>query len=128
MPVVKCLLLPQLRRHVPTQFSWIDQRLVRDNWLPRCSPLAWTLYLFLVVVADAQGLSYYGDPAVTRHLCCDSEALHHARQELIAAQLIAFRKPLYQVLSLDSPRPLTSGPKRIGDLLPTFEFKESPKP
>jgi|DewCreStandDraft_4_1066084.scaffolds.fasta_scaffold52765_2 hypothetical protein len=128
MPVVKRLLRPQLRRQVPTQFSWIDQRLVRDNWLPRCSHRAWTLYLFLVVVADAQGLSYYGDPAVLRHLSCTPDALQVARQELIAAHLIAYQKPLYQVLSLDPPRTFSAGPKRIGDLLPAFEPKETPQP
>jgi hypothetical protein len=128
MPVVKHLLLPQLRRHVPTQFSWIDQRLVRDNWLPRCSHRAWTLYLFLVVVADTQGLSYYGDPAVLRHLGCSADALQTARQELIAAHLIAYQKPLYQVLALDPPRTFSAVPGRIGDLLPTFESTEPPKP
>lgn len=128
MPVVKRLLLPQLRRQVPTQFSWIDQRLVRDNWLPRCSHRAWTLYLFLVVVADSQGLSYYGDPAVLRHLCCTAEALQAARQELIAAHLIAYQKPLYQVLSLDPPRTFSAAPRRIGDLLPALEPKEPAKP
>ena len=128
MPVVKRLLLPQRRRQVPTQFSWIDQRLVRDNWLPRCSHRAWTLYLFLIIVADTQGLSYYGDPAILRHLACTAEALQTARQELIAAQLIAYQKPLYQVLSLDPPRTFSSAQIRIGDLLPTFDFKETPKP
>jgi hypothetical protein len=128
MPVVKRLLLPQRRRQVPTQFSWIDQRLVRDNWLPRCSHRAWTLYLFLIVVADTQGLSYYGDPAILRHLACTVDALQTARQELIAAQLIAYQKPLYQVLSLDAPRTFSAEPTRIGALLPTFEFKETPKP
>lgn len=124
MQVVKRLLLPQLRRQVPSQFSWIDQRLVRDSWLPRCSHRAWTLYLFLVVVADAQGLSYYGDSAILRHLGCSAEALQTARQELIAAHLIAYQKPLYQVLSLDPPRTFSAAPRRIGDLLPTFDFKE----
>jgi hypothetical protein len=128
MPVVKRLLLPQRRRQVPTQFSWIDQRLVRDNFLPRCSHRAWTLYLFLIVVADTQGLSYYGDPAILRHLGCTIDALQTARQELIAAQLIAYQKPLYQVLSLEAPCTFSAGPKRIGDLLPTFELKEQPKP
>lgn len=124
MRIVKRLLCPEKRREVPTQFSWVDQRLVREHYLPRCSHLAWALYLFLVIVADNQGLSYYGDRSIARHLCCDSEALHHARQELIAAQLIAYRKPLYQVLSLDPPRTLSTGPKHIAGLLPDFSPQE----
>ena len=36
MPVKRVLRAERLRR-VPTQFSWIDQRLVRDRHLERCS-------------------------------------------------------------------------------------------
>jgi len=124
MRIVKRLLCPEKRREVPVQFSWVDQRLVRNHYLPRCSHLAWALYLFLVIVADSQGLSYYGDRSITRQLYCDSEALHRARQEFIAAQLIAYRKPLYQVLSLDPPRTLSAGPKHIADLLPDLSAQE----
>ena len=45
-------------RTVPRQFSWVDQRLVRDHSIDQLSPQACALYLFLVTVADAQGLSY----------------------------------------------------------------------
>ena len=45
-------------RKVPTQFSWVDQRLVRDRYIAQLSPQACALYLFLVTVADAQGLSW----------------------------------------------------------------------
>ena len=43
-------------RHVPPQFSWVDQRLVRDHYIDQLSSPACALYLFLVTVADAQGL------------------------------------------------------------------------
>ena len=48
-------------RHVPSQFSWIDQRLVRERYIDQLSPQACALYLFLLTVADAQGLSYYAE-------------------------------------------------------------------
>jgi hypothetical protein len=48
-------------RQVPAQFSWLDHRLVRDRHIDRCDPHAAMLYLFLVTVADAQGLSWYAD-------------------------------------------------------------------
>jgi hypothetical protein len=44
-------------RQVPTQFSWVDQRLVRERYIDQLSSQACALYLFLVTVADAQGLS-----------------------------------------------------------------------
>ena len=61
---------------------------------------AWALYLFLVTVADAQGLSYYSDRAIGRHLKMDTVQLSAARQQLVQADLIAYQKPLYQVLAL----------------------------
>ena len=57
---MKRLLRPQPMRRVPSQFSWIDQALVQRNLIDRCDARAAALYLFLVTVADAQGLSYYG--------------------------------------------------------------------
>ena len=57
----KKILRPDRLRQVPAQFSWVDQRLVRDNFLRHADPTAWALYLVLVTVADAQGLSYYSD-------------------------------------------------------------------
>ena len=44
---------PQRIRKVPRQFSWIDQRLVGDHHIDRCSHRSAALYLFLVTVADA---------------------------------------------------------------------------
>ena len=66
MKINKRLLRPERLRRVPEHFSWLDHRLVRDNHLHDLSPDAMALYLFLVVVSDAQGLSYYGDKALVR--------------------------------------------------------------
>jgi hypothetical protein len=64
----KRVLRPERLRQVPPQFSWIDQRLVRDRHLERCDVQALALYLVLVTVADAKGLSYYGEASLTRLL------------------------------------------------------------
>jgi hypothetical protein len=96
-------------RHVPSQFSWIDQRLVRERYIDQLSPHACALYLFLVTVADAQGLSYYADRSLGERLSMTHPYLRQARDDLIRLGLIAYRPPLYQVLALDleppSPRP-----------------------
>lgn len=88
-------------RHVPKQFSWVDQRLVRYGYTQRVSPSALALYLFLVVVGDGEGLSFYSDRAIVERLAFSQEAIVTARRELVAAGLIAYRQPLYQVLSLE---------------------------
>ena len=101
----KRLLRPERLRGVPAQFSWIDQRLVREGYLARCDVHALALYLLLVTVADAQGLSYYGDTSVCRLLSMPLGGLERARATLIGAGLIAYERPLYQVLALDPPCP-----------------------
>ena len=102
---------------MPSQFSWIDHRLVRDKHIARCSLGALALYLFLVAVCDGEGLSYYSEASLCRLLPLDESALSRARQELIAARLIAYQRPLYQVLSLEAPRPQFDPPQSIGQIL-----------
>jgi hypothetical protein len=104
---------PKLRK-VPRQFSWVDQRLVRERYIDQLSHEACTLYLFLVTVADAQGLSYYSARALCRRLSLTPLALHQARQALIQLGLVAYDHPLYQVLALDEqPLVPAPGPSRM---------------
>ena len=118
MKMKKRVLNPERLRKVPPQFSWIDHRLVRDNYFVRCDHPAWTLYLFPSSVADAQGLSYYSDASLMRRLKMDPLVLSLSRQQLLQAGLIAYEKPLYQVLDLEpvatAPR---SGQLSVGDIL-----------
>ena len=94
---------PRRIRQVPKQFSWVDGRLVRDRHLDKCSHPAAALYLFLITVSDAQGLSYYSDQSIGQRLNMDSCTLAQARLELVQHELIAYKKPLYQVLDLAPP-------------------------
>jgi hypothetical protein len=113
--IAKHLLRADRQRQIPPSFSWVDHRLVRHAHLRGCDHSAWALYLFLVTVADVQGLSYYSDAAISRQLKLDLLQLAVARQQLLQADLIAYRKPLYQVLSLlDPPAPPTPEPPRAG--------------
>jgi len=106
--VEKQLICPQRIRTIPKQFSWLDHRLVSDHHIERCSHSAAALYLFLVTVADAQGLSYYSEQAISQRLDMDANTLAQARQGLIRIGLIAYQKPLYQVLALDTPTEATN--------------------
>jgi hypothetical protein len=104
-------------RKVPKHFSWIDHRLVRDRHIENCSHQAAALYLFLVTVGDAKGLSYYGDKSIIKYLSMDQNALDEARANLIRIGLIAWQKPLYQVLALDRPKSEKPAPRSNMDLL-----------
>ncbi len=98
-------------RKVPRHFSWIDHRLIRDRHIENCSNQAAALYLFLVTVGDAKGLSYYGDKSIIKYLCMDKNTLVDARANLIRIGLIAWQQPLYQVLALDKPKPEKQAPR-----------------
>jgi hypothetical protein len=116
---IKQLLRPERLRQVPQQFSWVDQALVQQHFIDRCEARSAALYLFLVTVSDAQGLSYYGAPTLARRLRLSDEQLCAARQQLIELDLIAYRSPLYQVLAVPgtavAPRPaLRDAPTAAG--------------
>jgi hypothetical protein len=98
----KRVLCVQRLRHIPAQFSWIDQRLVFQGHLGRLDAHAAALYLFLLTVADALGLSYWGDARVARLLGVTPVTLARAREDLVRAGLIVYERPLYQVLALDA--------------------------
>jgi len=102
----------------------VDHRLVRDRHIESLTHPAAALYLFLLTVADYQGLSFYSDPAIMARLSMEAPTLGEARRNLIETGLIAFRAPLYQVLSLDphlnvssNSRVATDQPLSIGQIL-----------
>ena len=84
----------------PSGFGWIDHRLLREGYFQRCSPAALALYSLLVCAGDSQGLSFYSQARLAEILGLEQTALRQARDELIDAQLIAFQKPIFQVLVL----------------------------
>jgi hypothetical protein len=113
---IKRVICPERVRKVPAQFSWVDHRLVRDGHIERCDAYAAALYLFLVTVADAKGLSYYSDASLARRLSMDSKRLSQARAALIRLGLIAHDTPLYQVLALDWPLPRAGNQSVAGEM------------
>ncbi len=122
--VSKVPIVAERIRKVPKHFSWVDHRLVRDRHIDNCTHAAAALYLFLVTVGDAKGLSYYGDKSILKHLGMNLSELQHARANLIRVGLIAWQKPLYQVLSLDraqrekqAPRSNMDKALSLGDIL-----------
>ena len=95
---------PERRRRIPRHFSWVDHRLVRNNHLQGCRPPALALYLFLLTVADQDGVSYYRDRTICAMLRWDRSQFESARSELVRNDLIAYQAPFYQLLDLD-PEP-----------------------
>lgn len=89
---------------LPHGFGWIDHRLLTHGYLSRSSPNALALYCLLICAADSQGLSFYSEERLRQILGFNPPELHRARRELIDSALIAYQKPLYQVLTLEDDR------------------------
>jgi hypothetical protein len=100
----KQVLCEERVRRVPPQFSWVDHRLVRDGFCRKCSPEELALYLLLVTVGDAEGLSYYSDASIARLINVSAGHVPGMRQGLCRADLVAWSAPLYQVLELPQVR------------------------
>jgi hypothetical protein len=96
----KQVLLPdRVRRPPATGWSWIDRRFLRER-APRLTHEAILLYFFLAAVSDKDGLSFYSDASIAVRLRMTEVAVVAARDELVMEDLVAYRAPLAQVLSL----------------------------
>lgn len=115
-------------RQIPRSgFSWLDRRFVTGGFAAESPQNELLLYLFLCTVSDHQGLSFYGDRRLCEILKLSTTKLDAARRGLEKRDLVVYRYPLYQVLSLpDEPTgPLPteaepqspSGASSIGDVI-----------
>jgi hypothetical protein len=104
---------------VPQQFSWVDQRLVRERYVDRLSHEACALYLFLVTVADAQGLSYYADRSLSQRLSLAAPLLRQARQVAYLQLADIVSSPLPCRLN-DTHQPMISTPTVFSIPRPTL--------
>lgn len=114
----KQLLVPdRVRRPPPEGWSWIDRRFLQEH-AARLSHDAIVLYFFLVAVSDKDGLSFYRDSTIAVRLRIKEQDVVRAREELVTADLVAYRVPLTQVLSLRPPALARRGGgcSQIGDI------------
>jgi hypothetical protein len=94
------VLRPERRRQLERPFAWLPFRLVTAGVLGELSAGAALLYFFLCLVADRDGLSYWGLERMAVLLGVAEAELARAREELCDHDLLAYDDGLYQVLSL----------------------------
>ena len=126
----KEVLLPDRVRRPPSGgWSWIDRRFLREH-APRLSHEAILLYFFLAAVSDRDGLSFYSDASIAVRLRLREAAVVRAREELVAADLLAYRAPLAQVLSLPAAtvQRRGGGVACFGEILRSLAGPSSPNP
>jgi hypothetical protein len=97
-----CPLRPDRVRKICGTFAFIEHRFVQDGFWSDLDCYGLLLYLFLVMVADRYGLSYYSFDKICTLLRLTLDDYILARNSLIDKDLIAFDGRLFQVLSLPS--------------------------
>jgi hypothetical protein len=96
----KKLINSQRIRTIEGSFAFIEHRFLRSGFWDSLSHHELLLYFLLVLVADHQGLSYYGYDKLCSLLGLHLDDYLPARNGLIDNDLIAFDGTLFQVLSL----------------------------
>lgn len=93
------LLRPDRLRQMERPFGWVPFRLLSSGLLTAMSRPAQQMYFFLCLVADAQGMSCYGDHRLGLLLKLGESELLLARSELLRRDLVAYDGSAYQLLS-----------------------------
>jgi len=92
-------------------FSYIPHRFLTDGFLSSLSQKELLLYLFLVLVSDRYGLSFYSYDSICSLLQLTPGQYIEAREGLMEKNLIAFDGSLFQVLDLPSKPIESKAPK-----------------
>jgi hypothetical protein len=101
----------RVRRIGAQSFAFIPHRLLRGGFLASMTHRERSLYLFLVLVADRNSISFYGYDRICSTLEMTLDDYIAARNGLIDKDLLAFDGTRFQVLSLPSePAAQTAGP------------------
>ena len=103
---MKKILVQDRVRKISTGFSYIPIRFMTGGFLDALQQKELLLYLFLVIVSDRNGLSYYSYDRICTILEMDIEDYIEARNALIAKDLIAFDGTVFQVLELPEKAPV----------------------
>lgn len=104
---MKKMLVPDRIRKIRGGFSFIPMRFYTGGFLESLTQKELLLYLFLVIVSDRNGLSYYSYDRICTTLEMDIDEYIEARNALITKDLLAFDGRVFQVLEL--PEKIPSG-------------------
>ena len=93
-------LCPYRIRKITGSFTFIEHRFLRDGFFASLDHHELLLYLFLLIVGDRNGMSFYSYDKICTLLKISVDEYLLARNSLIENDLIAFDGKFFQVLSL----------------------------
>lgn len=98
---------PDQVRRIRGSFAWLDHRLLREGRLERLTLEDLGVYVFLVLAANREGVSWYNHERIERCLALSWEEFRDARDRLVERDFVAFEpfnrgdvNGWYQVLPL----------------------------
>ncbi len=94
------ILSPDRVRKITGSFAFIEHQFLSDGFWESLSHPELLLYVFLLLVADRNGVSYYSYDKIYSLLRISMDEYLNARNALINKDLIAFDGYFFQVLSL----------------------------
>jgi hypothetical protein len=109
--IKKKILDPDRIRRIDGGFSFIPHRFLTEGFLASLGQKEILLYLFLILVSDRNGLSFYAYDAICSLLKLSADDYIEARDGLIVKELIAFDGTIFQVLELPS-KPIEDAPPK----------------
>jgi len=115
--IKKKILNSQRIRRIDGGFSFIPHRFLTDGFLASLGQRELLLYLFLIVVSDRHGLSFYSYETICSLLQLSLDQYMEARDGLIEKDLVAFDGTLFQVLELPCAPVQTQAPEKRADIV-----------
>ena len=94
------ILCPDRVRKINGSFAFIEHRFLGDGFFASLDHHELLLYLFLVIVGDRNGISFYGYDKICTLLRFSIDEYTLARDSLMKKDLISFDVKFFQVLSL----------------------------
>ena len=106
--IEKIILCPDRVRKITGPFGFIEHRFLREGFFHSLTHQELLLYLFLVLVSDRSGLSFYSYDKISTLLRITVDEFILARDGLMEKNLLAFDGRTFQVLSLppQGPKPI----------------------
>ena len=130
-----CIPQPQRLRRIQHSFAWIDHRLLRSGFVQIMTHQDQSLYLFLALAADRNGVSFYRKEKICNILGLDFGEFEVARDRLINMGLIAFQtysalsvNGFYQLLPVDGRPPNFASATPVVPAPPSDPSARAPRP
>lgn len=109
--ITKRIINPERVRRIEGGFSFIPHRFITDGFLTFLTQTELLLYLFLVLVSDRYGLSFYSYDSICSLLQLTIDQYIEARNGLMEKDMISFDGTIFQVLDLPLKPVAPSSPK-----------------